>query len=303
MACGRPESALRMICVRLEGGLGNQFFQYAAARSLALRRNTEVLLDTSTYEHRNRRYTPRPLELHGWKVQARIANKDELRGLSVARRLPIASRIFGGWRAYVERQRGYEEGFAGLPDGTYLVGYWQSPRYFSDHEQTIAAELRPLGSLSAQNRGLATQMETTASVGVHVRRGDYVTLASAAAFHGALRLRYYGAATEHIRKRVGLPRFYVFSDEPDWCRANLPLERHETTFVEHNDGANAWQDLILMSHCRHHIIANSSFSWWGAWLADQRYGSTQRHVFAPARWYAGRADGIVDRFPSHWNPL
>jgi hypothetical protein len=292
-----------MICVRLEGGLGNQFFQYAAARSLALRRGAGVLLDTSAYGQRSRRYTFRPLELHGWRIEARNATVGEMRALAVARCLPLASRMISGWQTYVERQRGYEKTFPNLPDQTYLVGYWQSPHYFSDHATAIADEIQPLQPLSRKSRDLVDHIGATTSVAVHVRRGDYVTLPSAAAYHGALSLPYYTAAINRIRFYVTQPRFYVFSDDPEWSRAHLPLSQSEAVFVDHNQGSDAWQDLILMSHSRHHIIANSSFSWWGAWLADQRYRGAQRHVIAPARWFAGRADGIADRLPSHWHPL
>ena len=99
------------------------------------------------------------------------------------------------------------------------------------------------------------------------------------------------------------PFFYVFSDEPEWCRVHLSLGKTESYFVGHNKDNDAWQDLILMSRCRHHIIANSSFSWWAAWLADQRYGVRERKVIAPTRWFAGRNDGDIDRFPAHWTLL
>jgi hypothetical protein len=292
-----------MICVRLEGGLGNQLFQYAAARSLALRRHTDVLLDVSAYSQRTRRYTFRPLELMRWRVQARAATGEEMRSLKVARHLRIASRLFTGWLPYLEKQRRYERAFTDLPDKTYLIGYWQSPYYFSEHAETIANEIEPLEPLSDESRTLAEQAGSRPSVAIHVRRGDYVTLKSAAAFHGTLPVTYYSASIERLRSQVEGAHFYVFSDEPDWCRANLRLEHREATFVDHNIGADAWQDLILMSHCLHHIIANSSFSWWGAWLADRRYGTTRRKVIAPARWFAGSAEATRDRFPSHWIKL
>jgi hypothetical protein len=292
-----------MICTRLEGGLGNQLFQYAAGRALALRCGTGVLLDIRAFACRTRRYTPRAFELQTWLVQARVAPAGELPALLFAKRLPWMSRLVTGWRTYVERGFGYNAAFSDLLDGTYLVGYWQSPRYFGDCAATIAAEVEPVHPLSAISTAIADQIDATASVAVHVRRGDYVSLPSAATMHGALPLSYYRAAIEHVRAQVTKPRFYVFSDDPDWCRAQLPLGVDETIFVDHNRGDDAWEDMVLMSRCRHHVIANSSFSWWGAWLADQRLRDTQRQVIAPARWFAGQTDGIGDRFPAHWSVL
>ena len=292
-----------MICVRLEGGLGNQLFQYAAARALALRHGTGVLLDTSAFGRRSPRYTARMLELQAWRVQARVASADELRALPLARRVPFLSSLISGWRTYIERGRDYDAEFAERPDRTYLVGYWQSPRYFADCATTISSEVEPVYPLSAASALIADRIDTTASVAVHVRRGDYVSLPSAIAMHGALPLSYYRSAIDHMRALFTRPCFFILSDDPDWCRAHLPLVPKEAVFVDHNRGADTWQDLVLMSRCRHHVIANSSFSWWGAWLADQRHRGAPRQVIAPARWYAGQAHDTVDRFPAHWRVL
>jgi len=292
-----------MICVRLEGGLGNQLFQYAAARALALRHGTGVLLDTSAFARRSARYTSRTFELHLWSVRARVASASELRALPLARRLPLISRLISCWRTYVERGPDYDTEFADLPDNTYLVGYWQSPRYFADCATTIAAEVELVHPLSMASALIADRIDVTASVAVHVRRGDYVSLPSAISRHGVLPLTFYSAAIKQVRASVTKPRFYVFSDDPEWCRAHLPLAANETTFVDHNLGADASQDLVLISRCQHQVIANSSFSWWGAWLADQRHRGAPRHVIAPALWFAGRPYDTADRFPAHWTVL
>ena len=157
--------------------------------------------------------------------------------------------------------------------------------------------------MSEQSTDIAHRIDGTESVAVHVRRGDYVTLRSAAALHGTLPVEYYAAAISQLRATVASPHFYVFSDEPEWCASHLPLLVGEATFVSHNVGPKAWQDLMLMSRCRHHVVANSSFSWWGAWLADQRHRGAPRQVIAPARWFAGQALDTVDRFPAHWRVL
>src|SRR6266571_1439226 len=148
-----------MIAVRLEGGLGNQLFQYAAARALALRRGTGVLLDTSAFARRTRRNTPRAFGLRTWLVQARVASAGELPALLLARRLPWVAQLITDWRTYVERGFGYNTAFADLLDGTYLVGYWQSPRYFAECAATIAAEVEPVHAFSAASRMIADQID------------------------------------------------------------------------------------------------------------------------------------------------
>jgi hypothetical protein len=182
------------------------------------------------------------------------------------------------------------------------LGYWQSYRYFSDVAAPVAAEFEPVEVLSSVSQVLADRIAETPSVAVHVRRGDYVTLPSAANFHGVLPLGYYAQAMESIHLTEPQAHFFVFSDDLAWCKAHLPGDL-PMTFVGHNAGSDAWQDLTLMSHCRHHVIANSSFSWWGAWLADQRWGVTGRRVIAPKRWFAGQQQVSPDRYPEHWEAI
>lgn len=293
-----------MIATRLEGGLGNQLFQYAAARALALRVGSEVLLDAGALGQVRSKVTPRAPELHRWRVRAQTAPPATQRALDRARRLRVLPAAWTGWRVYRERSLGFNSAFAGLKDGTYLVGYWQSPRYFQDCAATIARELQPAQPLSEATAALAHRIGAMPnSVALHVRRGDYVHLQSAARMHGALPLEYYRTAIARLRAQVaGALHVYVFSDDPAWCAAHLPLARDERTVVDHNAGDRAWEDLVLMSHCAHHVIANSSFSWWGAWMADQRHGA-HRQVFAPARWFSGLAHDVSDRFPSSWQVL
>ncbi|MEI6760577.1 MAG: alpha-1,2-fucosyltransferase [Betaproteobacteria bacterium] len=290
-----------MICVRLNGGLGNQLFQYAAGRALALRHGCELLLDASRLQAGDRHVTPRTFELDHFRHRERVATAAETRRLAWLHRVPAVSHWVSPWRTYVERGLGYNAGFAELPDQTYLVGYWQSPRYFASVAGQIAAELSAARPLSPASEAVAEAISQGPSVALHVRRGDYVSLVSAASLHGALGLPYYEAALQRVREQVEGARYFVFSDDIAWCREHLPLRDAEAVYVGHNTGTNAWQDIFLMASCRHHIIANSSFSWWGAWLADQRHGASGHAVIAPARWFAGRPiQDTSDRLPAHW---
>jgi len=291
-----------MICVRLEGGLGNQLFQYAAGRALALRHRTELILDTSTLQRCSRRVTQRHLELHYLRHVGLVASGRDSRLFFWLDRVASFSRWISPWHVYVEKDTAFCAAFETLPDQSYLVGYWQSYRYFSNIAEQLMQEFVPVHALSAMSLAVMERIDSTTSVALHVRRGDYASLASAASFHGTLPLSYYKSAVDRVRERIYAPRFFVFSDDPDWCHSNLELD-DKATFVVHNSGADAWQDLILMSRCRHHVIANSSFSWWGAWLADQRWADPQRLVVAPAHWFRGLAQtdqNLGDRFPPHW---
>lgn len=300
-----------MICVRLEGGLGNQLFQYAAGRALALKFETELLLDLSTLNKLNHRVTQRKFELEHLNHVGRILTEHESSLLSWLRYAKSFSSLISPWLAYVERDVGYNAAFKALPDQSYLIGYWQSYYYFADISKQLMIEFMPRNALSPMSLSIADSIDSTTSVALHVRRGDYVTLASATKFHGVLPSSYYEKALAQLYMCINAPKVFVFSDDPEWCRANLKLG-NGATFVTHNVGANSWEDLVLMSRCRHHVIANSSFSWWGAWLADQHWADPLRVVIAPANWFSicgaqwlsrrrHLKQNLGDRFPPHWN--
>jgi hypothetical protein len=290
-----------MICVRLDGGLGNQLFQYAAGRALAHRISSELLIDTSRLQRRNIAVTPRALELGHFRHAGRIATVAESRHLPWLHRVAPISHWISPWRTCVEQGLLYNAKFNELPDQTYLVGYWQSFRYFERISQLLATELQPVADLSSESETVASHIAAVTAVAIHVRRGDYVSLASAASLHGVLPISYYDHALAYVRERTVNPQFFVFSDDIAWCEMHLPLKREEVTYVVHNTGGAAWQDLALMSRCHHHIIANSSFSWWGAWLADQKQHGKPRLVIAPSKWFAGQTEqSLKDRFPTHW---
>ena len=292
-----------MICTRLNGGLGNQLFQYAAGRALAFRLGVELVLDTSTLRRHNARTTPRILELNRFRHVAKELPAHESRILPWLHRLPRFSKCWSPWQVCVERGTTFQAGFTSLADQTYLVGYWQSHRYFSEISSQLMSELQPVDDIGLSSQAIVEQIDSSESVALHVRRGDYVSLASAASFHGVLPLSYYQSALSHLRGQIIAPKVFVFSDDSDWCRANLSLES-SAVVVDHNTGADAWQDLLLLARCRHHVIANSSFSWWGAWLADQRQMNMARIVIAPNRWFAHQTDlNLNDRFPAHWVKL
>ncbi len=283
-----------MIAVRLIGGLGNQMFQYAAGRALAERLGTELLLDTRDFEH----YSLYDYGLHKFAISTTVASPVQLarwpswirRGSRLLRRIGIHTR----W--YAEIQFQYDAAWESIPDGTMIDGYFQSERYFSDITESLRVEFVPVDLLSQQNAHYAELARDCESVAIHVRRGDYVTNLNALKVHGVCSPDYFETAITYMRERLENPRFFVFSNDMAWARENLELGDN-AVFVTGNE-RDPEIDIHLMAQCRHHIIANSSFSWWGAWLNP----SENKMVVAPERWFAKPMD-TSDLIPRQWMRL
>lgn len=287
-----------MIAFYGQGGLGNQLFQYAAARSLAHRLNTDLVLDTYWFRHVRLGETARPIELTNYHVKLRIANSDEQRRWKLLRTR---------WVRYIDmlmpmhavRERGfaYNDSLNRTTDDSYLVGAWQSERYFQNIRAFLLDELTPIQLPSTRDTELLQAMQTCDAICVHVRRGDYVTSNSASAYHGVCSLDYYQRAIKYVASQVLNPSLFIFSDDPDWTREHLRTE-YPSHYVTHNSSTDAFQDLRLMSCCKHHVIANSSFSWWGAWLST----FAQQVVVAPVQWFAVNRP-TPDLLPHQWKRL
>lgn len=279
-----------MILVRLIGGLGNQMFQYATGRALAARLDAPLLLDLRDFRH----YKLRHYGLDRMQIEARPATAWELARWPVwlRNRRWSGARIGIGSRWFREDGLRFSPEFANLTGTVGLDGYFQSELYFAGVRQTLLQEFRPGAPLSRENEVLAERIRAVAGACLHVRRGDYVSDPRTSAVHGVCSPAYYRRAIAMLRERYEGLRIFVFSDDPAWCRANLSLDG--ATFVE-NNGAAPECDIFLMAQCLHHIIANSSFSWWGAWLAD-RPGMT----IAPRPWFSDDRLRDDDLIPPGW---
>lgn len=283
------------VIVRLEGGLGNQLFQYAAGRSLALATGRELLLDPSAY----REDPLRAYQLEHFAIAARPLRRGDvplfrLRRSRLGAILPRRARVEIVREAFPARVPVWPEApveGAGTP---YLIGYWQSERYFAAIADTIRREVRVNAAPEGRNARVLDEIAAGDAVAIHVRRGDYVSNPVATAYHGLCGLEYYEAAIRRLAGSVPRPHCFVFSDDLDWVRANLETG-HPTTFVGHNTDT-PWEDLRLMAACRHFIVANSSFSWWGAWLGEW----PGKQVIAPARWFRADHGGEGEIVPSEW---
>ena len=289
-----------MIIQHIIGGLGNQMFQYAAGRALSLQRGQPLLLDISGFDGYG---------LHqGFELQRvfdcslEIATAADVRGIlgwqfaSSIRRMVMrpGMAVFRRKGFIVEPHFHYWPGIKNAPEDCYLAGYWQSELYFRDAALDIRAEFTFKSPLLNQNAELAEQISSVNAVSIHVRRGDYATNPKTNTTHGLCSLDYYRAAIQYISERTEQPCFFIFSDDIEWVKNNLKIDS-PCQYVDHNQGAESYKDMHLMSLCRHHIIANSSFSWWGAWLNS----SEDKIVVAPKKWFANKTN-IKDLFPQDW---
>jgi hypothetical protein len=287
-----------MIIVRLLGGLGNQLFQYAAARAVALRHGQELRFDVSGFDS----LPERSYRLHHFPIEGRPLEAGELQALGLKglhspwgrlkRRLGVKPAL----PMIVEQHFHFDPSLERAPAHCYLSGYWQSPRYFAGIEPRIRKELQVQAPLSDRTLELAQRIAESESVAVHVRRGDYISNPAAASWHGTCGSEYYAAAERLLLKSLPVARAFVFSDEPAWAAGNLRLSM-PTTFVSHNPPDRDYEDLHLMAQCKHHIIANSTFSWWGAWLGTH----PAKFVVAPRVWFRGADHRVDDLIPSQWN--
>lgn len=292
-----------MIISHIIGGLGNQMFQYASGRALSLARGVPLRLDTQDFEG---------YALHNgyeldriFNIQAQLASKGDLRAV-LGWRSPTAIRrrlfreqlqILRGPRLFVDTQFTSWRQIAEVPDDCYLMGNWQTEMYFKNAAATIRADFSFKLPAQGRNKELAGQIGRSEAVSLHVRRGDMAANPASLAFHGLCSLDYYRRAIAYISERVANPEFYIFSDDIPWVKENLQLQ-HPCHYMDHNKGAESYNDMRLMSLCRHHIIANSSFSWWGAWLNPRE----DKVVVAPERWFASDFDSS-DIVPASWIKL
>ena len=292
-----------MIVVRLSGGLGNQLFQYALGRYLALMTNTELVLEDSFYLDGSLNATHRTYELDKFAISARRTSQDErwaLRSYTgpVWKRLRRMLPLPGPLR-YVHEPIGKLVPSVRMSgDHVFIDGYWQSEIYFAGIEDILGIELQPLLPMSREDQNIVHQMSEVDAVSLHVRRGDYVSNKAANQMHGVCGIDYYYSAVQYLAKDLANPVFFIFSDDLNWVEANLQID-YPCVYVAHNPSAMAVHDLRLMSCANHHIIANSSFSWWGAWLNP----SSAKRVVRPAKWYTGLPKAGEQTCPPSWIAL
>jgi hypothetical protein len=290
-----------MITVILIGGLGNQMFQYAAARRLAEKHLTILKLDISSFET----YKLRKYNLHCFHICECFADNNQVKDLykknSFFKKVgkKITSRLnffsYGYPNVLTEKYFHFDPQILNAPNNVLLDGYWQSEKYFSDITDILRREFVVKYQQDPISAKFAEQIKNTESVSLHVRRTDYVNNLLTSQVHGTCDLKYYAQAVKYIGERKSNPHFFIFSDEPEWARYNLKLG-FPTTIVDCNDASRNYEDLRLMSSCKHNIIANSSFSWWGAWLNQNDH----KMIIAPKHWFNDLSRDTKDLIPEQW---
>ncbi len=292
-----------MVISQIYGGLGNQMFQYALGKKLALLNHTTLKLDNSWFQSDMIGTASREYELTYFNISATSASEVEI--ADVVEPFPfLIQKIFNRinarlpyykQRVVLEKHFHFDPNILRVGKNAYMNGYWQSEKYFADIREALLKEFSFKISLDNVNQALADIIGKTESVSLHVRRADYVYQKEVSQILGVCPPEYYERAVQHIRSKIERPVFFVFSDDIDWCRKNLSLHE-ETHFVDNNKGANSYRDMQLMSLCRHNIVANSSFSWWGAWLNQNR----EKIVIAPQRWFTDASINDRDLIPEQW---
>lgn len=296
-----------MIIIRIQGGLGNQLFQYALAASLKAKKNIDVILDVSFFNNQfgQKGATKRDFILDHFNVQnfERTIDKEILLGNTFVKKvkrffernfLPHYKNTY-----VIEKQSGFDNDVFRIKNNAYLDGYWQSYKYFENIENSLRMELSLKTQLSYESTCLLNDIKLqNTSISIHIRRGDYINKYST--FYYQITPDYYQNSIEFIKKQLNtdLIKIYVFSDDIEWCKENIKIEEHHQ-FVP-NAKKEEFEDLILMSNCSHNIIANSTYSWWGAWLNL----NPNKIVVCPKKWFNDSNLNFNQTiYPSSWNTL
>ena len=289
-----------MIIAHIIGGLGNQMFQYAAGRALSLAHNAPLLLDVQDFKGYGLHNGFELFRL--FDIQASIANNWDvfqvlgLRALSPLRRKLFHQRFskFRGAHLFVDSLFSQMPQLIDMPSSSYLMGNWQSEYFFRDIADTIRTDFTFKLPMSKRNAELAGTIASINAISLHVRRGDIASNPTSLAVHGLCSLDYYRQAIELMTSKLPDPEFVIFSDDINWARKNLKI-RFPCHYVDENKGPESYNDMRLMSFCKHHIVANSSFSWWGAWLST----GEKKIVIAPKKWFTINYDSLRI-IPSSW---
>ena len=291
-----------MIIVKLMGGLGNQMFQYAAGRCLSHLHNTDLLIDVSFLNKNSADgITIKEFALDCFELNLRKTNESDIAGYkkktenkiirTLQRKLPI---LFNSVY-FAESGSAFHKEFYNLPAKVYLEGYWQCEKYFLPVEELITKDFCFKKALDAKNETLLNKIKNSVSVSLHVHRGDFVSAHHAANVYAPCSAEYYHKAVEIIASKESNIELFIFSDDIEWCQQNLKFS-YPINYIDNNSDKNNYIDMQLMSACKHTIIANSSFSWWAAWLNN----NPNKIIIAPTKWYSASHLSDADLVPEKW---
>ena len=287
-----------MIVIELQGGLGNQMFQYALGRHLSLINNTSLYLDTCYLNDRKpkKNFTFRTFDLDIFNIAASIApvGISKKYGLTKPAFIKLINRIIQPkpLSFIAEKKFTFDATVLHLPDNVYLNGYWQSEKYFITIQEIIRKDFSLKLPLPVHVQKLQSVIENSNAVCLHVRRGDFVKVK----MHGTLGIDYYGKAARLMCEKITNPIFYIFSDDISWCKKNIVLPGNIVYIADEFAAEKSRGHFSLMIACKHFIIPNSSFGWWAAWLNT----NPDKIVMAPKVWFHNSNWDTKDILPLNW---
>ncbi|SHM95050.1 alpha-1,2-fucosyltransferase [Flavobacterium xinjiangense] len=290
-----------MIIIQLQGGLGNQMFQFAFASVLAKNNKALVLIDKKLFKLNGTRdvCTPRNFELAIFNNAYNEASSPNIISFHHLTNLNKLKRkcSLNYPKIYIEPYFGFYKKALDLRSPVYINGYFQSYKYFIGNEKFIKKIFSfPIEELDLQNKNILSIIEKSNTISVHIRRGDYVNDKITQQFHGNCALGYYLDAISLLASQYKTFTLLFFSDDSDWVKEQFEYLPYPKLFIDHNKNENSWKDMCLMSFCSHNIIANSTFSWWAAWLND----NPTKVVIAPKLWFANVEKKANDLIPPEW---
>ena len=283
------------VIVRLNGGLGNQMFQYAAGLSLSLKLKGTLLLDTSLIlDDKLREFC-----LDDFNINAEIISKEEFKSefflpIKVIRKLSYLNNLIFNKKFYREKSFNYDKNFLNLKGNICIDGFWQSEKYFKNISDILKRQFSLNKKISKNSENILKKIKACNSISCHIRRADYVTNPETNSYHGTCSIEWYMKSIKYIHKKVKDPKFFIFSDDIKWVEKNFPKDSN-FKFVPNTKYKRDVEDLYLMSNCKHNIIANSSFSWWSAWLNNNK----NKIIIAPKNWFKVKID-TTDLIPANW---
>lgn len=294
-----------MKIVKLMGGLGNQMFQYAFAKSIG----NEVLFDNSWFEWAEKKYGKTHM-IYGMNLlnaKLEFATREQIQECleesKLATKITNFDKVFHikllhSKRVYEKIRNKFEPELYNYTGNVYYDGYFQTPKYFENIKERLISDFTPRNELSSENKKVLEDIQSSNSVAISTRRGDYVKLGY------ALPAEYYNSALEEIAKRVENPIFYMFSNDMEWSLKNINIDNKFKIIPCESFDKNCGYvcGLYLMSKAKHNIITNSTYPWWAAWLNDY----SNHIVIAPKGWI--KTQGIVastfaDLIPENWIKL
>ncbi len=285
-----------MVVTWLSGGLGNQMFQYACGKALALRYNKKLQLDLDWFDKEGNR--PFQLDIFNCDIK-RCSDKDILNIKKAGKIERYIKRYIKGVNYIHEKGMDYLGPLDIAGEITYLQGCWQSEKYFIDVADVIRNDFSLAQKLDEKNSMWKKRIEKSDnSVALHVRRGDYVTVAANKSIYKEIPIAYYQECLAELQDKLGKITIFVFSNDMDWVRKNIHTDQ-EMFYVDCNDENHGYMDMYLMSRCQHNIIANSTFSWWGAWLN----ANSSKIIYTPDMWFNDEKMNKNEILPESWRKV